>query len=229
MKVVIVTDGPYGDRAYETIKKEFETRFIELPHPTSTFIEELEIPKTDMEIIEGANILITYTTHPDITTILIERFHDEVDWVIVAAWKGEGFKNQFKSYSNVIFPNIMCELEETGDPTFDEFVSHIGKPEVEVEIEKGKIKEINVVRCAPCGSTTFVADFLKEKYGDQEADLEDLPREAGLRLQNYPCRATKIRLFAPESEKDEAPILHRDAFQEAIEDKKADIKVKKEN
>ena len=30
LKVVIVTDGPYGERAFENIKKNFETEFIEL-------------------------------------------------------------------------------------------------------------------------------------------------------------------------------------------------------
>ncbi len=44
IKVVIVTDGPYGDRAYDTIKKEFETKFIELEQPTSIFMDDIEIP-----------------------------------------------------------------------------------------------------------------------------------------------------------------------------------------
>lgn len=221
LKVAIITDGPYGERAYETIKKEFKTSFIQLKKPNSTFIDELELSPQDVEIIEGVNILITYTTHPDLTLLLVERFAEKVDWIIVAAWSGEGFKNQFKSFGNVVFPNIMCELEKIDDPTFDEFISHIGKPEVEIEIENSKLKDIRVLRCAPCGSTGFIADFLKEKYKGQRVDWEDLPREAGLRLQNYPCRATKIRLFSPEeSEKDDAPILHRDAFQKAIKNRK---------
>lgn len=223
VKVAIVTDGPYGDRAYETIKTEFETSFIKLSPPTSTFIDEVELHPRDVEKIEGSDILITYTTHPDITTFLIERFHEKVGWVIVAAWSGEGFKNQFKSHSNVVFPYIMCELEEIGDPTFDEFISRVGKPEIELEIEDGKIKDVHVLRCSPCGSTGFVADFLKDKYQDEEVDLEDLPREAGLRLQNYPCRASKIRLFSPEEcKKDKASIFCRDAFQKAIKGKKED-------
>jgi Uncharacterized protein conserved in archaea len=109
LKVAIISDGPYGERAYDTIKKEFETSFIQIEKPSSTFIDELELSPNDVEIIEGVNILITYTTHPDITLLLIERFAGKVDWMIVAAWSGEGFKNQFKSYNNVVFPNIMCE------------------------------------------------------------------------------------------------------------------------
>lgn len=33
LKVVIATDGPYGDRTYDTIKKELGTVFIELEKP----------------------------------------------------------------------------------------------------------------------------------------------------------------------------------------------------
>ncbi len=175
--------------------------------------------------MEDANLLITYTTHPDLTRALVERFAGSVDWIIVAAWSGEGFKNQLKSFDNVVFPYVMCELEEIGDPIFDEFASRLGKPEIELEIENSSIREVNVLRSSPCGSTIFVAEFLKEKYQDQNPDLEDLPREAGLRLQHYPCRSSKIRLFSPEEcKKDRASELHRDAFHEAIEREKKEIR-----
>ena len=41
-------------------------------------------------------------------------FHDWVDWIIVASWKGDGFKNQLESQGNVTCPYIMCEIEENG-------------------------------------------------------------------------------------------------------------------
>ena len=59
LKVVIVTDGPYGDRAFETINELFDTAFIEIEKPEAMFIEEIEITKRDLKIIESANILIT--------------------------------------------------------------------------------------------------------------------------------------------------------------------------
>ena len=78
IKVAIVTDGPYGDRAYDTIKKEFDTDFIELEQPTSMFMDDIEIPEKNVKQIEDANILITYTTHPDLTLELVERFADKL-------------------------------------------------------------------------------------------------------------------------------------------------------
>ena len=35
LKIAIVTDGPYGDRAYDTICTEFDCDFVELEPPES--------------------------------------------------------------------------------------------------------------------------------------------------------------------------------------------------
>jgi len=116
LKVVIVTDGPYGDRAFETINELFDTAFIEMETPEAMFIEEIDIPERDLKIIESANILITYTTHPDVTLILTEMFHDKVDWMAIASWKGDGFKNQLESHGNVTCPYIMWNSKKTAIP-----------------------------------------------------------------------------------------------------------------
>ena len=217
MKIVVITDGPYGERAYKTIKKEFNTSYIELTPACTPFIDEFELPEKVVGKIEEADILITYTIHPDITLELVERFSPRVQWIIVASWRGEGFKNQLERYGNVTCPYVMCELEEIGDPLFDEFTRRIGKPEVEIDLEEDNISDVKVLRSSPCGSTHFVAEFLIDKYQDRPVNRDDLPREAGLKLQSYPCRASKIRLFSPEEcKKDRASEIHRDAFKKAI-------------
>lgn len=217
IKVVVVTDGPYGDRAFDTIKMEFDTEFIELEQPDSMFMDELDIPENLLNKIKAANILITYTQHPDITLDLVHMVHKDVDWIVVAAWNGEGFKNQLKGYGNVSCPYIMCELEENGDPAFDEFVSKIGKPAIKLLMDGDKFKEAVVLRSSPCGSTAFVADYINEKYSGEIPDNENLPTEAGLKLQHYPCRAAKLRLFSDEEcKKQMASGHHRDAFEEAL-------------
>ncbi len=216
LKVVIVTDGPYGDRAFETINELFDTAFIEIKKPESTFVDEIDIPEKDLKIIENTDILITYTTHPDITLELTDMFHDKVDWIIIASWKGDGFKNQLESHGNVTCPYIMCELEENGNPSLDKFVSKIGKPKVILEYEDEKLDDITVLRSSPCGSTAFVAGYLKEKYLGKTINKE-FPLEAGLKLQHYPCRAAKLRLFSDEEcKKEMASGYHRDAFEEAL-------------
>ncbi|MDI6724358.1 MAG: DUF166 family protein [Methanobacterium sp.] len=216
LKVVIATDGPYGDRAFENIKKEFDTEFIELEQPTSMFMDEIDIPEDQLTKIKDANILITYTQHPDLTLDLIDMVNKDVDYIIVAAWRGEGFKNQLENYENVTCPYIMCELEENGNPVFDEFASKIGKPKVKIELKDGKLADITVERSSPCGSTTFVTEYILDKYSNS-SDLEEMCTEAGLKLQHYPCRAAKMRLFSDEEcKKEMASGFHRDAFEEAV-------------
>lgn len=216
LKVVIATDGPYGERAFENIKKDFDTEFIELEQPTSMFMDEIDIPADALAKIKQANILITYTQHPDLTLDIVDMVNKDVDYIIVAAWRGEGFKNQLEEYENVACPYIMCELEENGNEVFDEFTSKIGKPKVNITLEDGKIAIIDVIRSSPCGSTTFVADYISDKYFSSN-DLENIPTEAGLKLQHYPCRAAKMRLFSDEEcKKEMASGFHKDAFKEGI-------------
>jgi len=216
LNVVIVTDGPYGERAYENIKEKFDTEFLELEKPKSMFMDEIDIATEELNKIKQANILITYTQHPDLTLDLVELVNEYVDQIIIAAWSGEGFKNQLEMYENVTCPYIMCELEENGNEVFDTFTSKIGKPKVDITLENGKIAIIDVVRSSPCGSTKFVCDYISEKYFGSD-DLENVPSEAGLKLQHYPCRAAKMRLFSDEEcKKEMASSLHKDAFEEAL-------------
>jgi hypothetical protein len=214
LKVVIVTDGPYGDRAYEHISEEFDTEFIELEQPASMFADDIEIPEEAVKKIQGSDLLITYTLHPDLTLDLVELFHDKVKWIIVAAWRGEGFKNQVERFGNVTCPENMCDLQENGNPVFDKFVSRFGRPIVRINCQGDKIVDIEVLRSSPCGSTFFVAE---EMIGQ---DLENLPIKAGLKLQHYPCRAPKMRLFADdECKKEMAANFHKEAFESAIKKK----------
>lgn len=213
MKIAIVTDGPYGDRTYKTICKDFECDFIELEQPESMFIDDIELAEEVKKRLEKADLIISYILHPDMVLELAEELHDKVGWIIVAAWRGEGFKNQLEQYENVSCPENMCDLEEIGDPVYDEFVAVYGKPLVELEIEGNKVSGVLVLRSSPCGSTYFVAE---EMIGEE---LENLPIKAGLKVQHYPCRASKIRLFVDECKKEIASNFHRDAFEQAIERK----------
>jgi hypothetical protein len=218
MKVVILTDRPYGDRAYDTIKEIFDTDLIKMETPTAMFLEdEIEIPKEQVDKIENSNIVISYISHPDLALDIVYRFADKVDWIIIASWRGDGLKNQFESKNNVSCPYIMCEINKNGNSIYDEFVSKIGQPKVDLVLENGKIKDVKVIRSSPCGSTSFVSEYIAEKYKGKVPDEKNLPREAGLKIQHYPCRAGKMRLFSDEEcKKQKASEFHQKAFQKAI-------------
>ncbi|GAB4307958.1 MAG: DUF166 domain-containing protein [Methanobacteriaceae archaeon] len=213
LKIVIVTDGPYGERAHETISKDFECDFVQLEPPASLFMDEIEIEPNSLKKLENADILITYVLHPDLTLELVEKLHHKIKWIIIGAWRGEGFKNQLEKFGNVTCPENMCDLEENGNPVFDEFVSKFGKPVVEIKSEKGLVTSINVLRCSPCGSTQFIAEKL---VGES---IENLPIKAGLKIQHYPCRAPKMRLFADdECKKEMAANFHKEAFEKSLKE-----------
>jgi hypothetical protein len=90
-----------------------------------------------------------------------------------------------------------------------------------VNCQGDKVVDVEVLRCSPCGSTQFVAE---EMVGE---NTDTIPIKAGLRIQHYPCRAPKMRLFADdECKKEMAANFHKEAFQEAL-DKKKDINPKK--
>jgi len=211
LKIAIVTDGPYGDRAYDTICTEFDCDFVELEPPESNFMEEVDIPDEAIKKLQAADLIISYILHPDLVLEMVDQLHEKAGWIIIGAWRGEGFKKSLEEYENVNCPENMCDLEENGDPLFDEFVSKFGKPIVQIELDGNRVSDVRVVRSAPCGSTFFVA---QEMIGEE---VNNLPIKAGLKVQHYPCRASKLRLFIDECKKEIAANFHRDAFEDALE------------
>ena len=68
LRVGVITDGKYGERAYANIKKKFETEWINVPDiPSNVMLDDdivLDIPECD--------IYISYARHPDIILELAE-------------------------------------------------------------------------------------------------------------------------------------------------------------
>ncbi|HHT18769.1 MAG: DUF166 family protein [Euryarchaeota archaeon] len=217
MRVAIITDDSYGERAYETIKEEFDSEYILIDPPGSAFMDEIDISPEIINKLEKFDLILSYVLHPDLALDLVEALHDKVEWIIVGAWKGEWFKNQLESYGNVTCPENMCDLTENGNAAFDEFVSVFGKPEVRVNCQGDKVVDVEVLRCAPCGSTKFVAEAVTGE------STTNLPIKVGLKIQHYPCRAGRMRLFTDdESKREMAANLHKNAFEDALEDDHSD-------
>ncbi len=213
MRIAIVSDGPYGERAYATIKEEFPCDYMVMEPPKVAFADEIHLPKDIMNRLKKADIILSYILHPDLSIELVDALHNKVEWIIVGAWRGDGFKNQLENYGNVICPENMCDLTENGNTIFDEFVSKFGRPVVRVNCQGNKVVDVEVLRCSPCGSTHFVAD---EMEGES---AKTMPIKAGLRIQHYPCRAPKMRLFAAdECKKELAANLHKKAFEDALKE-----------
>ncbi|HML05368.1 MAG TPA: DUF166 family protein, partial [Methanobacterium sp.] len=84
----------------------------------------------------------------------------------------------------IVFPKPFCTLKPIGDKYIDEFTETFGQPELEIETRDNLIKNVEVKRGAPCGSSWFVADMLSN------VPVEEAEFEAGKRYHNYPCLAS---------------------------------------
>ncbi len=156
MKIVIISDGKYGDRAVVNIKKEFpDTELVILPeYDPNEIIDEVELEDHTVQKIKLADLLINYHRHPDIT---YEICSFDIP-IIQAINNGEGFLNQIRREldAKIIMPTSMCQLAPNSETeVFNEFARTFGKPEyiIKMRAESNIIDEIQLVRRSPCGST----------------------------------------------------------------------------
>ncbi|WP_048056329.1 DUF166 domain-containing protein [Methanocaldococcus fervens] len=196
MKVAILSDGAYGERAYKTIKSKFPCEFIVVKYHGD--FDEITISEEILKNLKNYNLFLCYTLNPDLTYELVKKIKElnSKAFILIGAWKGEGFKKQLESFGNAFCPHIMCDIDENElkdylnkYPQLKKFLKYFGKPKVKLYIKNKKIKNIEVFREAPCGSTSeTLKEFIGKEFNDKT--LTDI----GLRVQHF-CRAGKIRIF----------------------------------
>ena len=196
VRVAILTDGVYGERAYKTIKSKFPCDFITVKYCGD--FDEITISEDTIEKLKDYDLYITYTLNPDVTYEIVKKIKEinNKAFILVGAWKGGGFKKQLESFGNAFCPYLMCDIDETqlidclnNYPQLKEFLKYFGRPKVELYIKNNKIEKIDILREAPCGSTS---ETLKEFIGREFNDKTLI--NIGLRVQHF-CRAGKIRIF----------------------------------
>lgn len=205
MSIGLITDGKYGERAYENFKKIFPTKWIEVPDiPSTVMLDEgfdLEIPDCDL--------YVSYVRHPDIILELAELQKP----LILGITPGIGLLKQAQEINpKVVGPRTMCSLtSDTGIPEVDKFAKYFGKPEFEIKVENNRIiKSIKVKRVSPCGSSEAGANFIEDK----KLDVDNL-QELALHV-CHECRAPR---FGHTCDKEVSGILHILSLIENIEKK----------
>lgn len=161
----------------------------EIPPDLPEFMDDLEeylpanLPESDLVLGVGLygdiNLLVPFIAQKTGARSVIIAIHDPVQLP-------RGLQREVVDSApdiRMVFPRPFCTLVPVGDPLIDEFTQKFGKPVVEVEGE-GLVKNIKVIRGAPCGSTQYVAREL-EGFPLSEAELE-----SGNKLHNYPCLAS---------------------------------------
>jgi len=192
MKIGIVSDGKFGDRAFEIIRKRFPAEWIMAPFPQSMVVDDLELTLPDCDLY------ISYVRHPDVALAVIEKQKP----VILGVSFGPGFLRQAKAINeNIVAPVTMCSLEDnTWVPAINEFAKVFGRPVLDVKVtDNGTIESVLVTRGSPCGST---AEASAELPGMQISE-ENL-RHYGLRICHF-CRAPR---FGKTCDKELSGLLH---------------------
>ncbi|MDD4136590.1 MAG: DUF166 family protein [Methanoregula sp.] len=192
MKIGIVSDGKFGDRAYEIIRERFPTEWIKTRFPEGQMVDDfvLTLPECDL--------FISYVRHPDVALAIVDKLKP----VILGVSFGPGFLRQAKGINeNVIAPPTMCSLEDnTWVPEINEFAKVFGRPVFDVKVqEDGTIDSIRVIRGSPCGSTVAASAELTGTHLSPEQ-----LRHYGLRICHF-CRAPRL---GKTCDKEVAGLLH---------------------
>lgn len=165
MKITIISDGPFGDRAYDNIKVKFpDTSLFYIDEvDRGVILDEYDFDSEVETAIKGSDLLISYIRHPD---IILELCYFEKP-TIIAIYRGSGLLNQVRDINSAtIMPSSMCSIEpNTGIPIIDEFSEEFGKPVYEIDFDKesNTIKRIKLKRESPCGATKRSLTFLENQ------------------------------------------------------------------
>lgn len=109
------------------------------------------------------------------------------DWVSPAT-RSEARRICERDGIEIAFPKPFCSFRPPGGGVlarFREFF-HIGYPEVELTVERGKIAAAGVRVSAPCGATYYVARWLVGKRVEDDLKYDVVSK----RLHSYPCTSS---------------------------------------
>lgn len=103
MKIGIVSDGKFGDRAFEVIREKFPVEWILVPFIRSPVVDDLELT------LPECDLYISFVRHPDVALAIIGKHKP----VILGVSFGPGFIRQAKAINeDVIAPPTMCSIED---------------------------------------------------------------------------------------------------------------------
>lgn len=198
MKLLILYDGDYGKRFWENMTRNKPEGWEVLGYPYSqkvpTFTEELSdyLP----EGLPACDLFLSVQEHPVVAEMIPLFIKGIGARAVIApidnkAYLSSGLARQLKRKLEregieLIHPMTFCTLTEKASKNelILEFVKHFGRPEVEIEFEKEKVKGVRVIRDAPCGNTRYVAEHLIGTH------MKDAVENSGILHHNHPCMAT---------------------------------------
>jgi len=180
-----------------------------------------------------SDVVLAIGIHPDLLSALPYVVEKTYAKAVIApiedpSWVPLGLKNQIKEELDKLdiesaFPKPFCALKGS-TPVIDAFINQfmVGQSKLEIEIKKGRLMVVRVLRSTPCGLTYYVATrlrnaplelvWLEAQKAKEEIRVDlDAVRESqyiSMAHHSYPCTASMM--MDPELED---TILHQSGYQ----------------
>ncbi|MBT9130465.1 MAG: hypothetical protein DDT40_00183 [candidate division WS2 bacterium] len=199
MRILLIIQGDFGARFVENITKykpvSWEVASYTFPQNISIGIDESfdrflpqSLPKSDLLIMLQENSMVAEMT-PNLTKIC--KAKAVIAPIDNKAYLSSGLARQIKNKLlsagiEMVYPMTFCTLtEKDSDNIFiKEFTRYFGKPSLAISLEMEKVKQVEIIREAPCGNTRFVAQHLVGIH------KKDAVEQSGLMHHQHPCLAT---------------------------------------
>jgi hypothetical protein len=229
LRLLVFTQGQYGERILDNLRERAPRGWgiddKRLSEVLPQMIDDPHEVVADLRFSGDWDLVLFLGESPSAFSILPAIMERSKAKSVIApvddyAWLPLGLQRQIKSELkdigvHAVFPRTFCTLSLVGEGFVDEFASCFGSPQLEVESEAGVVKNVAVLRGAPCGSTWFMAERLAG------TGVEETGAKAGTLVQIYPCLASRRveRLLG------DAPIhiaghIAKKAVEKALEDEK---------
>lgn len=216
IKIIILSDGKYGDRAAKVIMERFHgTKLITIeemdPH---IFLDEYTLDGDAEKEVSEADLLISYVRHPDVVAEICDRQKP----TILAVDFGEGYYRQVRdSNDRVIMPTAMCNPpKNTNIKEIDEYFSKFGFPTFKIRLDKTKnppiIENVDVLIESPCSATRTSIELVRNK-----PLVPKTITDFGLNVR-YECREPVSVLLSHKDMSDSSALLHMICLLDALEE-----------
>ena len=199
MRLLVFTDGDYGLRILENIRlrgpRDWEITHVPLPESLPPIVEDPDLLVDGLVPDVTWDLILFMGESPSAFSLLPSIAARSSAKAVIApvddySWLPLGLERQVKSELDELgvasaFPRTFCTLFPIGVPLIDEFAMVFGLPLLKLEVEEGRVKGVEVLRGAPCGSTWFMAEKLVG------VEVDGAGARAGTFVQIYPCLASR--------------------------------------
>lgn len=206
-KLYIIWDDKFAKRVLEYIKKDPEkTKGVvgidkvpsDIQVSSPTFLDEVEESLPE-DLPSSCDIILAIGVDMYIQTLPSLAEEMDAKGVIVpiedSKWYPLGILNQTKNRLEkmgveVAYPRPFCSLEGKGRESIEKFIEDygIGRPSLDIDVEDGKISNVEVRTCAPCGSTDTVAGkIVGDPVSFESSDILDLEGDISEAHHSHPC------------------------------------------